>query len=104
MKDYDSCIIWLDYFNKNLSRRKGRRVKKEFSIYDPTFSELSEAIKAAGYDPNLDNYNDSSRYPRRPYVKSGYILIPKLSNKKTEIIHNISKNLVELRNKSKRKI
>ncbi|HYZ65850.1 MAG TPA: signal recognition particle subunit SRP19/SEC65 family protein, partial [Nitrososphaeraceae archaeon] len=29
-------ILWLDYFNKNLPRAKGRRVKKEHAIFDPT--------------------------------------------------------------------
>ena len=29
MKDYDHVVIWLDYFNKTLSRQKGRKVAKE---------------------------------------------------------------------------
>ncbi|SVB82347.1 uncharacterized protein METZ01_LOCUS235201, partial [marine metagenome] len=24
MKDYDHIVVWLDYFNKTLSRQKGR--------------------------------------------------------------------------------
>ncbi|HJU60242.1 MAG TPA: signal recognition particle subunit SRP19/SEC65 family protein, partial [Nitrososphaeraceae archaeon] len=40
MKDYDHFIIWLDYINKNLSRKKGRRIKRENAVYDPTFLEL----------------------------------------------------------------
>ncbi|MCJ7636402.1 MAG: signal recognition particle subunit SRP19/SEC65 family protein [Nitrososphaeraceae archaeon] len=35
MKDYDHFIIWLDYFNKNLSRKKGRRIKRDMAVFDP---------------------------------------------------------------------
>jgi signal recognition particle subunit SRP19 len=46
MKDYDHQIIWLDYFNKNLSRQKGRKVGKNISVYDPTIQELISASKS----------------------------------------------------------
>ena len=44
MKDYDHVILWLDYFNKNLKRRQGRKVKRERAVFDPTVTELVEAI------------------------------------------------------------
>ncbi|MGI0005967.1 MAG: signal recognition particle subunit SRP19/SEC65 family protein, partial [Nitrososphaera sp.] len=50
MKDYDHVILWLDYFNKNLKVRQGRKVKRERAVFDPTVSELIEATKAAGFD------------------------------------------------------
>ncbi|HEY3525549.1 MAG TPA: signal recognition particle subunit SRP19/SEC65 family protein, partial [Nitrososphaeraceae archaeon] len=50
MKDYDYLILWLDYFNKNLPRAKGRRVRKEDAIFDPTLSDLVEAAKQSGYN------------------------------------------------------
>lgn len=73
-------ILWLDYFNKNLPRAKGRRVKKEHAIFDPTLSDLVEAAKESGYDPQQDQINDSARYPRRAFVKSGYVALPKKDN------------------------
>jgi len=29
MKSYDHVVIWLDYFNKTLSRKKGRKLPKD---------------------------------------------------------------------------
>ncbi len=49
MKDYDHQIIWLDYFNKNLSRKKGRKVGKNISVYDPTMQELNRRNKNFGF-------------------------------------------------------
>ena len=51
MKDYDHVVIWLDYFNKTLSRQKGRRLSKEKCIFDPSLNELIESAKAAGLEP-----------------------------------------------------
>ena len=50
MKDYESVIVWLDYYNKGLSRNKGRRISKSLAIYDPLLSELIEAAVSLGYD------------------------------------------------------
>ena len=41
MKDYDHIVIWLDYFNKTLSRQKGRRLPKEKCIFDPSLSKIT---------------------------------------------------------------
>ena len=27
MKDYEHIVIWLDYFNKNLKRSEGRKIR-----------------------------------------------------------------------------
>jgi signal recognition particle subunit SRP19 len=103
MKDYDHFIIWLDYFNKNLSRKKGRRIKKENAIYDPTFSELYEAAVEEGFDMTSENSNDHARFPRRSYVRSGYVMVPKdLNKKKSDIIDSLTSRIVSQRNKLKR--
>jgi signal recognition particle subunit SRP19 len=86
LKDYDYLILWLDYFNKNLPRAKGRRVKKEHAIFDPTLSDLVEAAKESGFDPQQDQINDGARYPRRPFVKSGYVALPKKDNVRKNIL------------------
>ena len=96
MKDYEHIVIWLDYFNKTLSRAKGRRVNKEGCVFDPSLNELIDSTKEAGY--NIVDSEDAVRYPRRPYVRSGYIVVPKGSSK-TKIINKISQKLVIKRSK-----
>jgi len=96
MKDYEHVVIWLDYFNKTLSRAKGRRLQKEKCIFDPSLKELTEATKAAGFE--ITETEEKVRYPRRPYVRSGYIVLPKGSTK-TNILDKISQKLVLKRTK-----
>ena len=96
MKDYEHVVVWLDYFNKTLPRNKGRKLPKEKCIFDPSLKELVDAAKAAGLE--LKETEEKVRYPKRPYVRSGYIVLPKDSSK-TKILNKISEKLVAKRAK-----
>lgn len=96
LKDYDHQIIWLDYFNKNLSRKKGRRVGKNNSVYDPTMQDLIDAAKTLELDFSNEETNSQARYPRRAFVKSGYIMISK-GEKKSDILNQIAKMMAATR-------
>ncbi len=103
MKDYDNVIIWLDYFNKNFSREKGRKVSKSFAVYDPLVSELVIAIESLGHAVDKEQINEGARFPRRAHIKSGYIMIEKKGLNKSTLIKNISEKIVINRAKSKSK-
>ena len=96
MKDYEHVVIWLDYFNKTLPRNKGRRLSKEKCVFDPSLKVLIDAANAAGLQPN--ETEEQVRFPKRPYVRSGYIVLPK-TEKKSAILEKISQKLVSKRAK-----
>lgn len=102
MKDYEHIILWLDYFNKHLSKRKGRKVKRDRAVFDPTITELVDAAKSVGYNPLTEETNDKARYPRRSFVRSGYVMLPKSEDvKKTAIIDLVAEKMVQKRSKQK---
>ncbi|MBA4448086.1 MAG: hypothetical protein H2B07_04265 [Nitrosopumilaceae archaeon] len=96
MKDYEHIVIWLDYFNKNLKKSKGRRLGLEKCVFDPSLKELTEAAKDAGFE--ITESDDKVRFPKRPFVRSGYVVLPKGSSK-TKILNKISEKLVAKRSK-----
>ena len=96
MKDYEHVVVWLDYFNKTLPKKMGRRVSKEKSVFDHSLKELSEAATAAGFE--LKEENDQVRFPRRPFVRSGYIILPK-GVSKSKAMEKISEKLIAKRAK-----
>ena len=100
MKDYEHVVIWLDYFNKTLPRNKGRRMQKEKCIFDPSLNELIDASKAAGLE--IKESDDKVRFPKRPYVRSGYIILPK-NMTKSKLLEKISEKLVSKRAKQSKK-
>ncbi len=91
MKDYDHIVIWLDYFNKTLSRQKGRRLAKNRCIFDPSLNELIESANDAGLKPTATD--DQVRFPRRPFVRSGYIVLEK-KMPKTKILNKIADKMI----------
>jgi signal recognition particle subunit SRP19 len=103
MKDYDNVIVWLDYYNKGLSKNKGRRLSKSLSVYDPLLDELISAAISLGYDIPKDQINDSARFPRRPHIKSAYIMISKNNLVKNMILKKIGERLIQNRLKHKNK-
>lgn len=100
MKDYEHQIIWLDYFNKNLSRQKGRKVNKDKAVFDPKIDELQQAAKSSGYNPT--ETNAEVNYPRRAYVRSGYIMVSK-KHPKSKVLNTIGQRLVQIREKKSAK-
>ena len=96
MKDYEHVVIWLDYFNKNLKKSKGRRLGLEKCIFDPSLKELTDATTSAGFE--ITESEDKVRYPKRPFVRSGYIVLPKGSSK-TINLNKISQKLISKRAK-----
>lgn len=102
MKDYDHVILWLDYFNKNLKVRQGRRVKRELAVFDPTVAELAEAVRAAGFGVADDEVNDQARFPRRSFVKSGYVMVAKKEGlKKSRMVDMVAEKLLQKRARQK---
>ena len=66
MKDYEHVVIWLDYFNKNLKKSKGRKLGLEKCVFDPSLKELMDATKAAGFE--ITEHDEKVRFPKRPFV------------------------------------
>ncbi len=101
MKDYENVIIWVDYYNKNFSRGKGRRISKSMAIYDPMISELVVAAESLGYQVEKDQINDGARLPKRPHIKSGYIMISKNESLKSKILKDLAEKMILNRTKLK---
>ena len=100
MKDYEHVVVWLDYFNKNLKRSKGRRLRLDRCVFDPTIKELADAARAAGYE--VAEPNESARFPKRAFVRSGYVALSKKGTRKAEILDKIAQALVLRRSKKSR--
>ena len=96
MKDYEHVVVWLDYFNKNLKKSKGRRQGLEKCVFDPSLKELMDATTSAGFE--IIESEDKVRFPKRPFVRSGYVVLPKVSSK-TIILNKISQKLISKRAK-----
>jgi signal recognition particle subunit SRP19 len=64
-------------------------------------SELIAAAESLGYQVQDDQINDSARFPKRPHIKSGYIMILKNESPKSKILKEVAEQMVLNRTKSK---
>jgi len=75
-------------------------MEKEKCIFDPSLNELIDASKDAGL--TIKESNDKVRFPKRPYVRSGYVILPK-NMTKSKLLEKISEKLVSKRAKQSKK-
>ncbi|MGD8505172.1 MAG: signal recognition particle subunit SRP19/SEC65 family protein [Candidatus Bathyarchaeota archaeon] len=93
MRKQDKILLWPAYFDSNKTRLEGRRVSKSLGITSPKLVEIQNAARSIGLQPEvvLD-----VKYPKSPWQKTGYILIPKRDSK-AKTIRRIARELVNVR-------
>jgi signal recognition particle subunit SRP19 len=93
MRKQDKILLWPAYFDLNKTRLQGRRVPKSLAVASPKLEEIQNVARSIGLHPKvvLD-----VKYPKSPWQKTGYILIPKKGSK-TQVIRKIAKELVNMR-------
>jgi len=93
MRKQDKILLWPAYFDSNKTRLQGRKVPKSLAIASPKLEEMQKAAKGIGLQPEVVF---DVKYPKSPWQKTGYVLIPKKGSK-TQIIRKIAKELVNMR-------
>jgi signal recognition particle subunit SRP19 len=88
-KDDHKLIIWPIYFDKNISRSKGRKIEKKYSIDKPDIEKIAKSAKSLGLNPIIEK---NASHPSKHWKKDGRIIIDK-KNVKSKIIHQIGKYL-----------
>lgn len=100
MKEYNHVIVWLDYFNRVLTRSRGRRLGRDVCVPDPTMDNLVKAVKVAGF--SVAEAKSDARHPRRPYAMSGYVAVVKAAPK-TRMLYRIAPKLARITREGKKK-
>jgi signal recognition particle subunit SRP19 len=94
MRQQEKVILWPTYFDSLRTRGEGRRVPKNLAVPSPRISELKDAADKGHFDCELIM---DAAFPGMPSSKSGMILVRKRQSKE-EIIKEIAKQLVKVRN------
>jgi len=90
MADRDSYILWPIYFDKKVSRKKGRRVAREMAVSHPSVDAIYKAAQKLGLNPRIEKKS----YPSRWWKKEGCILVERKKSK-TEILQDVAKIILE---------
>ena len=93
MRKKDKILLWPAYFDANKTRLQGRKVPKNLAITSPKLQEIQKAARNIGLRPEV---SPDTSYPKTPWQKIGYVLVPKKGSK-TKVIREIAKELVKMR-------
>lgn len=94
MKKLDKAIIWPIYFDAARTRKDGRRVPKTLAVQLPKIDEVKLAVDRLGLKNEI---RAEAHFPKRPWVKSGMLLVEK-KEAKEKIIQKIAKQLIRIKN------
>ncbi|NYT03477.1 MAG: signal recognition particle protein Srp19 [Candidatus Methanofastidiosa archaeon] len=89
MKGY---IIWPSYFDKNLSKKGGRKISKNLALDHPKFDEIKKALDTIGINHEVQK---NSKYPKEQGKEDrnlGRFIVEKKFSK-NEILKKISKEI-----------
>ncbi|RLF68514.1 MAG: signal recognition particle protein Srp19 [Thermoplasmata archaeon] len=89
MKRDSRIVLYPEYFDRNLSRKEGRRTPLKLSVPSPDARALFDAAGALGLDPILEN---ERHYPRTWYMRRGRVLVEKKGSK-CSIIRMVAEEL-----------
>jgi len=71
-KDDAPVIIWPAYFDIDLTRVEGRRVRKKIAFEDPTVEAILKVAKKLGYQAAMEK---EYSYPKFWYKETGRVII-----------------------------
>ena len=96
----EPVILYPIYFDKRVSRDKGRRVPAGLAVSSPTAEEIAEAVRAIGRTPLIEL---EKSHPSTWYKNKGRVLVSVAEDKvpKTEIVRRIAENIKATRQQKK---
>ena len=95
MRKQDKVIIWPVYFDQSKTRKDGRRVSKSLALHNPKIDEVELAVQKLGlkHEVIVD-----AGYPKKPWIKTGMILVEKQGSKE-QVIQRIAGKISKIERK-----
>ncbi len=92
MRRKTGFVIWPQYFDKNRSRKMGRRISKNKASINYTLQDVFEASKRAGFVTFLDPH---PKFPAAWWEEAGRIIVEPNNLKKYDVIKRIAPKIPE---------
>ena len=85
-KKDNKIVLWPEYFDKSISKSRGRRVPLKLATNTPTTDEIAKAAKRLKLNPKIEA---KKSYPGRWSRQAGRVLVSS-KIKKTKIIRRVA--------------
>jgi signal recognition particle subunit SRP19 len=88
-RDDKKYVIYPIYFDRSISRLKGRKVSQKHAIEKPSLENIAKAAKSLGLNPILEK---NATHSSTPWKREGRILIEK-KGPKSKLLLQLSNRL-----------
>ncbi|DAC72879.1 MAG TPA: signal recognition particle protein Srp19 [Thermoplasmata archaeon] len=88
-RDDNKYVIYPVYFDRDVSRLRGRKVPQKHAVEKPTLEKIAKAAQSLGLHPVLEK---DAFHSSAPWRKEGRILIEK-KGPKTKLLLQLSNRL-----------
>lgn len=90
MDEEKAWVLWPEYFDSNLTRAQGRKVKRSLAISNPTTELISKACQSLGLENRIEA---EKSYPGTWYRKGGRVLVDR-KIPKSQLLVKVGERLV----------
>ena len=95
MRKKADIVIWSAYFDSTKTRADGRKISKRLAVPSPKSIEIVNAVEKIGL---TYEFISDAKYPKTPWLKTGFLLVNKLKTK-SQTIQKIAIQLLQIRRK-----
>jgi signal recognition particle subunit SRP19 len=88
-RDDKKYVIYPIYFDRSISRLKGRKVSQKHAVEKPSLENIAKAAKSLGLNPILEK---NATHSSTPWKREGRILIEK-KGPKSKLLLQLSNRL-----------
>jgi len=88
-------VLYPAYFDRELTRKEGRRVAEGMAVEDPEVEEIAKAVQQVGYDAVIER---EKSYSREHYRTRGRVLVKNAEDAaKNDIVQAVAAYVTALR-------
>lgn len=91
-KGLDRFVLWPHYFDRNRTRKEGRRVKADLAVKEPDAKWVETAAKRSGLAPELD---EKASHPSLPQARTGRVLVSRKGGPKQKVLDDVAAKMRE---------
>ena len=89
-KEKGKIVLWAEYFDRELTRKEGRRVPKKLARSSPKVEVIQRTARDLGYNAIID---PGVAYPRHWWKRDGRVLIHDAAKPKSAVILEIAEGM-----------
>lgn len=89
-REDNKYVIWPLYFDKDISRKDGRRVPRHLAVKNPDIDKIRKALLSLRIEFEVEK---DARHPSKQWEYRGRILVEKTKTSKGSLLKMIAKEM-----------